>query len=64
MNLQSNDANKSVESRGEQDARTTDQDFTGERRDAEKNTTDQPGENSHTAMGDAQLPKEAELGHS
>lgn len=64
MSTQSTDASKPVENRGEQGARTTDKDFSGDRRDSEKNTTDQPGEGSKPANGDSQSPKEAELGHS
>jgi hypothetical protein len=65
MNTQSNDTTTDyTENRGEQGAHTTTDDFTGGRRDSEKNTTNQPSEGSDAANGDSQAPKESELGHS
>lgn len=64
MNNQANESNQEVQNRGEAGAHTTDQDFTGARRDAERNTTDQPGQGSKPAEGDSRAGQESELGHS
>ena len=56
-----------VQNRGEERARTTDKDFTGAQRDAEKNSSDAPGsgtEEHKPADGDPQTSQAAELGHS